>query len=186
MIIIIIIIIFIIIVKEACSGVRAKPHRNHRVPSGESPVVPSRMRAALHQDSGLAALWGGPRGSRVGARPESAAQRGRQAGAAAKAEVGREPLGGWEKWAVGRGEEGFSSVPPVASHHDLLGKQGGEPQNPQTRGLSSPVWAGRLGKPTSPCQRRGEGGGRGQQTHPCPSWGGFLSHEGHAPASCSS
>ena len=132
--IIIIIIIFIIIVKEACSGVRAKPRRSHRVPSGESPVVPSRMRVALHQDAGLAALWGGPRGSRVGARPKSAAQRGWQAGAAAKAEVGREPLGGWEKRAVGRGEEGFSSVPPVASHHDLLGRQGGETPEPPDSG----------------------------------------------------
>lgn len=145
MIIIIIIIIVIIIVKETCSGVRAKPRGSHRVPSGKCPVVPSRMWAALHQDAGLAALWGGPRGSRVGARPESAAQRGRQADAGAKAEVDQEPLGVGKSGPWGGGEEGFSSVPPVASHHDLLGRQGGETPEPQDSGPQLTCVGGEVG-----------------------------------------
>ena len=73
MIIIIIIIFIIIIIEEACSGVRAKPRGNHRVPGGEYRALPSLdAGSSPHGDSGLAG--GCSLGSRVGARPESAAQ----------------------------------------------------------------------------------------------------------------
>ena len=106
----------------------------------------------------------------------------------------QEPRQRWTKslWGLGkagRGEgakKGLALSPQWPLIMTYWGDREGKPQNPKTRGLSLPVLAGRLDKPTSLCQRRGEGGGRGQQTHPCPSWGGFLSHEGHAPASCSS
>lgn len=144
--IIIIIITFIIIIIEACSGVRAKPRGKHRVPGGEYRALPSLdAGSSPHGDAGLAGgcSVGRPLGSRVGLIPSPQhSGGGRWTPAGAKAEVEPEPLEVQKSGPCGGGEEGCSSVPPVASHRDLLGRQAGETPEPPRHGGSAHVCVG--------------------------------------------
>lgn len=146
MIIIIIIIFIIIIIEEACSGVRAKPRGNHRVPGGEYRALPSRdAGSSPHGDADLAGgcSVGRPWGAGWGLVPSPQhSWGGRWMLAGAKAEVEPEPLGVQKSGLWGGGEEGLSSVPPVASHHDLLGRQGGETPEPPRLGASAQLCVG--------------------------------------------
>lgn len=80
--------------------------------------------------------------------------------AGAKAEVGPEPLGVQKSGPWGGAEEGLSSVPAVASHRDLLGRQGGEtPESPRLGASVHLCVGGEVGKAH---QSLPEAGGRGQ------------------------